>query len=235
MDNAIAELSLAYMADLQDLFGTTSTNDLFGGAKFTAPKPATPPPPPTPPPEPASREDRLLFIGNVNVTAKKKALKKLFEQFGAVEKVWTRSVPVDRGKLPIKDAWAKKQVRYRQLVEGGDSCNCYVLYEEAASAEKAVTLNGAEFSGAHLRVDWACGNTERDYKRCVFVGNIPYTVKDDELRTEFSDIGEVEYVRVIRDPETHLGKGFAYVCYDSRDSAKRALSKHGAQFCVRCN
>jgi nucleolar protein 12 len=118
-------------------------------------------------------------------------------------------------------------------MEGGDFCNFYVLFEDAQPAEQAISLNGTQFKGSNLRVDWACGNTARDYKRCIFVGNLTYYVKDDELRAEFSEIGEVDYVRVIRDPETHQSKGIAYVCFVSRDSASRALCKHGAWFNVR--
>ena len=50
-----------------------------------------------------------------------------------------------------------------------------------------------------------------DHKRCVFVGNLPFDVQDEELWTHFERCGDIEFVRIVRDKKTNIGKGFGYV------------------------
>ena len=90
-------------------------------------------------------------------------------------------------------------------------------------------MNGQEILGKHLRVNFAYGPTQKK-ETTIFVGNLPYAVKDEELCEEFKEFGEIDYVRVIRDPHTFIGKGIAYVCFKERKSAKRAISKNNVFF-----
>ena len=219
------------MSDLSNLLGAPSSG-LFSGTPFQAAKPPTPPPAPTAAPPDKPREERLIFVGNVPISFKKKAVKKLFSEYGMVEKVWERSVPVDRGKLSIKAACTLGMVRFTQYKEGASSYNCYVLYVEEESAIQALTANGRDVEGHHLRVDLACTPTHFTPGRSVFLGNLPYDVSDDAIWKFFEEIGEIDYVRVIRDPRTHEGKGIAYVCFKERMAAKRALCKNNTLFMV---
>ena len=50
-----------------------------------------------------------------------------------------------------------------------------------------------------------------DHKRSVFVGNLPFDVQDEDLYTHFARCGDIEFVRVVRDKKTNIGKGFGYV------------------------
>ena len=45
----------------------------------------------------------------------------------------------------------------------------------------------------------------------MFVGNLPFDVQDEDIYTHFARCGEVEFVRIIRDKKTNIGKGFGYV------------------------
>lgn len=45
----------------------------------------------------------------------------------------------------------------------------------------------------------------------MFVGNLPFDVQDEQLYTHFKRCGEIEFVRVVRDKKTNIGKGFGYV------------------------
>ena len=45
----------------------------------------------------------------------------------------------------------------------------------------------------------------------MFVGNLPFDVQDEDLYTHFTRCGEIEFVRVVRDKKTNIGKGFGYV------------------------
>ena len=79
-------------------------------------------------------------------------------------------------------------------------------------------------------MDLASAAKSHDPSLSVFVGNLPFTVAEEELWTEFAEFGTISYVRVIRDKQTHTGRGFAYVCFAAKQSARMALSKHMASF-----
>ncbi len=45
----------------------------------------------------------------------------------------------------------------------------------------------------------------------IYVGNLPYSATEDELRTAFAAFGDVNRVNVITDRDTGRSKGFAFV------------------------
>lgn len=59
----------------------------------------------------------------------------------------------------------------------------------------------------------------------LYVGNLPYSATEDELRTLFSDAGSVTSVAVIKDRETGSSKGFAFVAYATQAEADAAIKK----------
>ena len=59
----------------------------------------------------------------------------------------------------------------------------------------------------------------------LFVGGLPYTATDEELKQLFSEIGEVTSVTVIKDPATGQGKGFGFVEYADDANAPKAIKE----------
>jgi len=58
----------------------------------------------------------------------------------------------------------------------------------------------------------------------LFVGNLPYQVDDAAILAAFQSQGfEAASARVVLDRETGRSRGFAFVDFDSDDSAKRAM------------
>ena len=109
------------------------------------------------------RTERTIFVGNIDVKAKKKEIKRFFDKFGAIEKLWERSLPVNsESKLPLK---AKAIVKDFAKDVINPTKNCYILFQEKDSKEKALQANNELFMNRHLRVD-SCGG---DIKQvCLF-------------------------------------------------------------------
>lgn len=57
----------------------------------------------------------------------------------------------------------------------------------------------------------------------LYVGNMPYSTTEDQLREMFSEAGTVEQVDVIKDRETGRAKGFAFITMASPEDAKEAI------------
>ena len=149
-----------------------------------------------------------------------------------IESIRFRSVAFSTGSMPKRAAYITKQL----MEATTKSTNAYVVYSTVAAARKSISkLNGSEVLGRHMRLDSVSHPAPTAHRRCVFVGNLGFvddesvlndteegeTVKkkrnkvpsdvEEGLWRTFSKEGKVENVRVIRDPHTRVGKGFAYV------------------------
>ncbi|KZT25420.1 hypothetical protein NEOLEDRAFT_1048640, partial [Neolentinus lepideus HHB14362 ss-1] len=167
----------------------------------------------------------------------------------------------------------KKKIAFihHELHPDVDTVNVYVVFAHPVPGPKAAETmdpfeaarlsversNGSIFSDHTLRVDSVgkakairpAGGAAEDLKSTIFVGNIDFACKEEDLRAFFEalmttergvptsdlhggdDDGEqaarpktwVTRVRIIRDRDTQLGKGFAYVQFLDRDCADEVL------------
>lgn len=60
--------------------------------------------------------------------------------------------------------------------------------------------------------------------RRLYVGNLPYTTGEAELQELFSQAGNVESVRVMRDAATGRARGFAFVEMATDEEAQKAAT-----------
>ncbi len=65
----------------------------------------------------------------------------------------------------------------------------------------------------------------------LFVGNLPYSATEVDIRQHFSTIGDPSQIVIPTDRETGRPRGFAFVDYDDRGVAERAIQQlHGQAF-----
>jgi RNA recognition motif-containing protein len=57
----------------------------------------------------------------------------------------------------------------------------------------------------------------------LYVGNLPYSTSEDDLRTLFAQAGTVTSVSLIKDRDTGRSKGFAFVEMAAQDQAENAI------------
>lgn len=68
----------------------------------------------------------------------------------------------------------------------------------------------------------------------IYVGNLPYTANEEDLKELFSGHGEVSSVRIITDRDTGQSKGFAFIDMPNDEQAKQAITAlEGAEFMGR--
>jgi len=63
----------------------------------------------------------------------------------------------------------------------------------------------------------------------IYVGNLPFSVRDEELREMFEAHGEVASAAVIIDRETGRSRGFGFVEMPERASAEAAIEALNGQ------
>jgi ATP-dependent DNA helicase RecG len=135
--------------------------------------------------------------------------------------------------------------KYRQLLESlrelgilqrsFDKNKAYLVAKKTKTSKKQIkqfeivlpsTLNSKE-TIEQKRID-----SEKDEPRVnidtseyskTFVANIPYGVSEERLSEFFSQFGEVESVKIPRNPQTKKNKGYAFVEFNKQADAEKAI------------
>ena len=65
----------------------------------------------------------------------------------------------------------------------------------------------------------------------IYVGNLPYSVQDEELREAFEEFGEVSSAEVIFDRRTQRSRGYGFVEMENDDDGREAIATlNGSDF-----
>ncbi len=59
----------------------------------------------------------------------------------------------------------------------------------------------------------------------IYVGNLPYSTTDDELKEIFAPFGTVSSSRIITDRYTGRSKGFGFVEMENEEDAEKAINE----------
>jgi len=61
--------------------------------------------------------------------------------------------------------------------------------------------------------------------RKIYVGNLPYSAKEEDIREVFEKVGEVQSVRILTDSATGRSRGFGFVEMASDGDTDRAIQE----------
>lgn len=176
-------------------------------------------------------DERTIFAGNLPLSASVKTLKKYFREFGVVESLRLRSVPIAGVAVDEKgnqNLVKKVCSNSRMFGDQKGSFNSYVVFATAEAATAALSANNRVLDGRHIRVDRVKA-THFDPKLTLFLGSLPHYTDEEELRDFFAKKlpngqDDIENLRLIRDPETLVGKGIGYLLLKNQDAIIRVLS-----------
>ena len=63
----------------------------------------------------------------------------------------------------------------------------------------------------------------------IFIGNLPFSLGEDDLQSHFEQFGNISDIKIPTDRDSGRKRGFAFITFDSADSAKEALSMDGKE------
>ncbi|XP_077555449.1 uncharacterized protein LOC144169898 [Haemaphysalis longicornis] len=180
-------------------------------------------------PHDPEKSDRTIFVGNLPGKATAKDLQHMFKKYGPIESIRFRSI------VPAKESLSKKVAFINKALHASkQNVNAYVVFKQKEAVKEALTLNGSVALGNHIRVDVVSSSKPQgSEKKTVFVGNLPHEIQDEELWKFFSECGEVEAVRLIRDRASGMGKGFGFVTFKKLDGAALAMEMTGRELSGR--
>ena len=169
-------------------------------------------------------QERKLFVGGLNkATTDEEQLKSFFEQYGN-----------------IIDCTIMRDVDKQSRGFG------FVLFEDSTTVDKII---GAKKDGTHFSLDenhievkralpkvpGGTAGTSRTggLFRKVFVGGLPSSVTEDDLRSYFESYGRVNEIELLRDRESNRLRGFAFVTFDDEDSADKCIQRRSHEICKK--
>lgn len=62
-----------------------------------------------------------------------------------------------------------------------------------------------------------------EQKNKLYVGNLPFAVRDEDLANMFAEFGEIAEAKVITDKFSGRSKGFGFVTFNSEEDAAKAV------------
>jgi len=134
--------------------------------------------------------DYTIFIGNISLKETAKSIKAFVKQFGEIETIRLRSVPI--AGVAVDDAGNQDLVRRvcsnsKKFGDQKGSFNAYVVFKSKDSVALALKANNQVLSGRHIRVDTGRPSVF-DNKLTVFLGNLPHYADEEELREHFAKV-----------------------------------------------
>ena len=61
----------------------------------------------------------------------------------------------------------------------------------------------------------------------LYVGNLPFSVDESQLRGVFAQYGEISELALIMDRDTGRPKGFGFITFANQQAAEKALEQNG--------
>ncbi|KAF2466363.1 splicing factor, CC1-like protein [Lindgomyces ingoldianus] len=174
--------------------------------------------PATPPPTEDDRDRRTIFVQQISARAEVRHLRQFFERVGAVVEA---QIVTDR-------------------VTGRSKGVGYVEFKEEESVKAAIELTGQTLKGVPIIAQLTEAEKNRASRASaegagtagngapfhrLYVGNIHFSVTEEDLRTIFQPFGELEQVTLQTDEQTTRSKGYGFVQFRDPEAAKAALEQ----------
>ena len=61
----------------------------------------------------------------------------------------------------------------------------------------------------------------------LYVGNLPFSVNEEQLRGVFAPYGDISQLNLIMDRDTGRPKGFGFITFATQQAAEKALEQNG--------
>ncbi|PHJ17523.1 rna recognition motif-containing protein [Cystoisospora suis] len=177
-----------------------------------------------------------LFVGRVPPNMEEDSLRPIFEEFGEVKEVF---VIRDKNTMKHKNSAFVKMAS----LASADACIRALHGNRALDAALGAIIvkyatGEAERLGMHGSLGMGGGEGGGGVDQAkLFVGSIPRTMCEEELRHFFQTYGTVEEVFVMRDSNTGTGRGCAFVKFKYKEEGLYAMrnlnAKHTFEGCSR--
>jgi len=163
----------------------------------------------------ADEQERKLFVGGLSKETDDDQLKQYFGKYG-----------------DIVDCNIMRDQEKRSRGFG------FILFDDATAVDKIIAAKkdgnvfsvderSIEIKRALPKVPRGSAGAPRGegLNKKVFVGGLPNTITEEDIRGYFETFGRVNEVQLIKDRETGRLRGFAFITFDDEDSADKCIQR----------
>ncbi|KAL8060168.1 hypothetical protein ABFX02_02G006600 [Erythranthe guttata] len=169
------------------------------------------------------RDQRTVFAYQISLKAGERDVYEFFSRAGKVRDV---QLIMDRNTRRSKgvgyvEFYDSMSVPMAIALSGQPLLGTPVMVKPSEAEKNLVQSTAAVPVGGGLLGPYSGG------ARKLYVGNLPLTIKEDQLRQVFEAFGTIELVQMPVDPGTGSCKGFAFIQYARLEDAKAAQNLNG--------
>jgi len=168
-------------------------------------------------------QERKLFVGGLNKITEEDQLRHYFNKYGEVIDCNIMRDQEKRsrgfGFILFDDATAVDKV-----IASKKDGSTFVVDDRTIEIKRALPKVPRGSVGAP--------RAERLNKK-IFVGGLPNTITEQDVRVYFEAYGKVNEVQLIKDRETGKLRGFAFITFDDEDSADKCLQRRAHEICKK--
>ncbi|XP_006851846.2 nucleolin isoform X1 [Amborella trichopoda] len=106
-------------------------------------------------------------------------------------------------------------------VEGGEDANP----SESDNEEEEPMEENVEGEDPSLYMEASLSERKKEKEFEIFIGGLDKEVVEEDLIKVFGEFGEIEHVRLLKNPTTKKNKGFAFIRYATVEQARKALAE----------
>ena len=158
-----------------------------------------------------------LFVANYPATADEAYIRNLFRSYGEII-----------------------NVRFPSLLRNKKRRFCYVEFKHPIDAQAATEIDGKEIDGVQLvaKISEPGARQTRqetsDDGRKVFVGQIPFKAKRNQVENFFAKCGTIQHVKFPQDEKSmSRNRGIAFLTFANQAEALAAVGMNGEEFMGR--
>lgn len=148
-------------------------------------------------------DEGKMFVGGLSWDTTKKDLKDYFSKFGDVVDCTLKLDPLT----------------------GRSRGFGFVLFKEAESVEKVITLKEHKLNGKVIDPKKAKAMKSKEPVKKIFVGGLSPDTPEEKIREYFDAFGEVESIELPMENKTNKRRGFCFITFKEEETVKKVMEK----------
>jgi len=91
-----------------------------------------------------------------------------------------------------------------------------------------------KYNSSHESDEESDSLSSSEADRTIYVEGLPYSASEDDVRTHFKDVGDIESIRLARWHDSGRLRGYGHIVFQNIKSINEALKLDGMKFLIIC-
>ncbi|BFZ63951.1 Nucleolar protein 13 [Saitoella coloradoensis] len=177
------------------------------------------------------RSDYSVWVGNLSFQTTKALLKDFFITRTRAKETPLLEEDMTRINVPMKSKTENKGFAYVDFETKEQMDLAVSLSEEPLNGRRVLIKPGSSFEGRPEKPASIPGvDASKPPTRILFVGNLPFETKEEDLRDQFGKAGNIRKIRMMTFEDSGKCKGFAFVDFETEEDATNVIKMRNLHY-----